>query len=116
MAKRFPKIALGGSVGRLYGKDAKINWVQQCFARVWPKRIHGLGFADRDVLEAVPFHSADASSWQAGATRFGNWASLPGVPVKWRGSNHNLRTELEMYLRLERDLRSRWGPTLAAIP
>jgi hypothetical protein len=39
IAKRFPKIALGGVVG----SKNKLSWAKQCFARVYPKRIHGFG-------------------------------------------------------------------------
>lgn len=104
LAKTYPKIALGGAVG-MRGRR-KIEWARQCFARVWPKPIHGLGFGSRDQVMALPFHSVDATSWEAGPTRFGNWKSMPGGSI--RGGQQPLRMEVEWYLRLEQEAQARW--------
>lgn len=102
IAKEFPKIALGGAVGMRH----KSKWAEQCFARVWPKKVHGFGFGgERDVM-GLPWHSVDATNWEIGPVKFGNWRSFGRMSV--RGSKQNLRTEVEWYLRLERQARQKW--------
>jgi hypothetical protein len=97
MAARYPKVALGGMVG--YVGPKKVQWIQQCFTRIWPKKIHGFGIAGRAAMLAVPWHSTDATNWELGPTRFGNWRRYGGLSV--RGSTQQLRHEVEHYLRLE---------------
>ena len=104
LAAEFPKISLGGAVGLT--KHKKMRWVAECFRRVWPKRIHGLGMASRDILMSFPFHSVDAASWAVSPLCFGQWKSLGDV--RGRGSTQNLRAEIEYYLKLEREVQSRW--------
>lgn len=106
MAKRYPKIALGG-VAMLRGKK-KLNWASQCFARVYPKKIHGFGFASRSALMGLPFHSTDATSWELAPAKYGAWRSFGGARLGIHGSNHPLRVEIDHYLKLQRDARSRW--------
>lgn len=110
-AETYPKIALGG-VARLPGR-AKYDWAKECFARVWPKKIHGFGFGtERDVL-GLPFHSTDSTNWEMGPCAFGRWKSYGGagrasVKLNVRGSNHDLRGEIEWYLKLEQRARTKW--------
>jgi hypothetical protein len=119
MAKTYPKIAVGGAVR--WPTKQKIGWLEQVFAHVWPKRIHGLGMMGRQIVERFPFDSVDASDWEFSPTAFGNLRSLPGASglrgfgygPKNRG--YNLRAEMEWYMALERDLAQRWGPTLAPL-
>lgn len=106
LAKQFPKIALGG-VAMLRGKR-KNEWAAQCFARVYPKRIHGFGFATRSAIMGLPFHSTDATSWEIGPAKFGRWASYDGANLGLRGGAPPIRTEVNHYLKLQRDARSRW--------
>ena len=115
IAKDYPKIALGGCVG--YTK--KIEWATQCFSRVWPKKIHGFGFGSSKALMALPWHSVDATNWEGMPCRFGRWSSYNGAHLQIRGSDHNLRSEIEYYLKMERQARSRWAnemAILAALP
>ena len=56
---------------------------------------------------ALPFHSVDASSWEIGACGFGNWKQFGHLTV--RGSNQDLRGEVEAYLKLEDRARIRWA-------
>lgn len=103
MAKDYPKIALGGCVGF----RGKLKFAQQCFARVWPKRIHGFGFgAEKDIM-ALPWHSVDATNWEIGPCKFGRWNAFGNMSV--RGSKQNLRAEVEWYLDLERRARQKWA-------
>ncbi len=103
MAAKYPKIALGGAVGF----SGKREWAEQCFARVWPKKIHGFGFgSERDILH-LPWHSVDATNWELGPCAFGNWRSFGGA-MSVRGAEQNLRSEVEWYLRLERKAQAQW--------
>jgi hypothetical protein len=105
MAATYPKIAIGG-VAYKRGKG-KIEWAQQVFARVWPKRIHGFAYGGESHVMALPFHSVDASSWEIGAVGFGNWKTFGAMTV--RGSNQDLRGEVDAYLELEARARIRWA-------
>jgi hypothetical protein len=111
MADTYPKIAIGGVA---YKRGAaKTKWAEQVFARVWPKRIHGFAFAsERDVM-ALPFHSVDASSWEIGACGFGNWKQFGHMTV--RGSNQDLRGEVDFYLELEERARIRWAKEMRTL-
>ena len=105
IAKNYPKIALGGAVG--LKPSVKMEWARACFARVWPKRIHGFGFGSEDAIMSFPWHSTDATNWELGPCGFGNWKSYGKMSV--RGSSQNLRSEIEWYLRLEARARRRWS-------
>lgn len=72
-ARDYPRIALGG-VARLRGRG-KLDFAKECFSRVWPKHVHGLGFSPTiSNLTTVPFHSIDATSWQMGPLIFSNFS------------------------------------------
>ena len=102
IARDYPKIALGGAVGY----KQKLSWAQQCFARVYPKRIHGFGFhAEKDIM-ALPWHSVDASNWELGPCKFGRWKRYGNLRI--RGSRQPLRAEVEEYLKMEARAQMRW--------
>jgi hypothetical protein len=105
IARDYPKIALGGAVGY----RQKDKWAEQCFARVWPKRIHGFGFGAEKSIMALPWHSVDATNWEIGPCKFGRWNSMGGQYINWRGSKQNLRAEVEWYLDLEQRARMKWA-------
>lgn len=110
-AARYPKIALGGMVGK--PSKQVIRFTAQVFSRIWPKRIHGFGLVREKLLLRYPFHSVDASSWETGPCSFGNWKSFGKMSV--RGSNQNLRAEIEWHLKLERKLKQIWSRQLNQI-
>lgn len=107
------KIAVGGCVGM--NPSRRIEVAAQVFARVWPKKIHGFGYGMREAIMALPFHSVDATTWQVGPCRFGRWEAYGGKRLSIRGSSQNLRAELEHYLRMEREARSRWKREMALL-
>ena len=109
MAKDQPKIALGGAVGTRK-KDA---WAAQCFARVWPKPVHGFGFGGEKSLLSLPWHSVDASNWEVGPCKYGRWKSFGVMSV--RGSRQNLKGEVEWHLRLEARARTKWRKQMELI-
>ena len=55
---------------------------------------------------SLPFHSVDATNWELAPCKFGNWSSFGQLSV--RGSEHNLRAEVEFFLKLEKEAQSRW--------
>lgn len=109
MAPRYDKIALGGMV-KTARKD---DFIGQCFARLWPKKIHAFGVATRQMLMRWPFHSVDASTWTYNCERFGNWHVFGNMHVP--RASYNLRSEVEWYLRLERELKGRWCKEMALL-
>lgn len=106
LAKDYPKIALGGVA--LKGQGAKLKWASQCFARVWPKKIHGFAYGAKESILTLPWHSVDATSWELRPLAFGYWQSF-GATLSVRGSKQNLRCEVEWYLKLERRAQQRWA-------
>jgi hypothetical protein len=68
LARDYPKVALGGAVG--LAAAYKLQWARQCFARIWPKQIHGFGFGSKTHLLALPWHSVDATNWETGPCRY----------------------------------------------
>lgn len=111
LARDYPKVALGGVA--LHKAGEKERFAGQCFARVWPKKLHGFGYGAERYLVKFPFHSVDATSWEVGACKFGNWRSFGKMSV--RGSAQNLRAEVEHYLRMEREARTRWAKEMAKL-
>jgi hypothetical protein len=112
LLRDFPgKIAIGGAAGVRSGA-LKIRQAEQIFARAWPARIHGFAFGSRPALLRLPFHSVDATTWQTGPCRFGTWRGYSNrgrhVRLEVRGSEQDLRVEVEWHLRLEREARFRW--------
>lgn len=104
MAKEYPKVALGGVA--LERGDFKLAWLAQCFARVWPKKIHGFGMAGENIVYNLPFHSVDATNWEIAPCAFGNWQKFGAMSV--RGSSQDLRSQVKHYLALEAKARVRW--------
>lgn len=113
MARDYPKIALGGVVGQKV--EPRDKWIGQCFARVWPKKIHGFGFSGEKTLMRFPFHSVDATNWELGPCKYGTWKAFGHQRVSVRGSKQNLRAEVEWYLDLERRARERWKKEMALL-
>lgn len=108
LAAQYPKIALGGVARLKIG--AKNAWAQQCFARVWPKRIHGFGFGSEESVMQMPFDSVDATNWEMGPCAFGSWRVYGKLSV--RGGKQDLASEVDWYLRLEERAKNKWGNQL----
>lgn len=109
--KDYPKIALGGMVRQ--PRNLKVKFIEQAFARIWPRKIHGFGLADEALLLRHPFHSADASSWEFAPTKFGRWKTFGKLPV--RGAGQDLRAEVEWYVKMERRLRAHWAREMSLL-
>lgn len=104
LAAAHDKIAIGGMT-RLIGSK-KLRFAEQCFARVWPKRIHGFGVGSESLIMALPWHSVDATNWEIGPCKFGRWNTYGQMSV--RGSKQDLRVEVDWYLRLEARAQRKW--------
>jgi hypothetical protein len=105
IARDYPKIALGGVVG--WPIKRKLKWLAYCFAKVWPKKIHGFGMSSEQMLMKFPFHSVDASNWEMAPCARGQWHKFGKMSV--RGSRQNLRVEVLWFLDLEQRVRNRWA-------
>lgn len=103
MSNRYPKIALGGTA-HLRGKK-KDEWQRQCFARVWPKKIHGFGVGGEKEILALPWHSVDATSWVLQPMGYGLWKEYRRLPVR---KVTDIRNQVKWYLKLERRAKQIW--------
>jgi hypothetical protein len=112
-AAASPKLALGG-MSDLRGAEQR-KFAEQCFARVWPARIHGLACASETMLMALPWHSVDATNWILGPAGFGTYKSMGKPERAPRGKAINLRAEVEWWLALERRVKARWSRELAQL-
>lgn len=112
-ARDYPKMCVGG-VAMLRG-PARRKFAEQVFARVWPKKIHGLAIGNRTDVLAVPWDSVDASSWETNPAKFGRWRAFGNASLRTHGSEQDLRAELRWYRDLERTARHRWAAQLAIV-
>ncbi len=115
IARDYPKIALGGAVGY---RD-RLAWAQKCFARVWPKAIHGFGFGHHSVVLALPWHSVDSSSWSA-PMRYGSWPAYGSKNLGITGGpfvrSVGCQVEFEKaYIQLEQKARAKWAKHLSQL-
>lgn len=106
LARDYPKIAIGGMVG--INTHTKNKFIEQCFARIYPKPVHGFGIAARATILNFPFDSVDASTWATRALRFGQMVAFNKARSGLRGSRHNLQAEVAYYLQLEKEANSKW--------
>lgn len=111
MAREFPKLALGGVA--LERGDFKLAWLEQCFARIWPKKVHGFGMSGEEIVYALPFHSVDATNWELAPCAFGNWVKFGTMSV--RGSEQDLRSQVRHYLEVEEKARVRWAKEMSLL-
>ena len=111
-AREYPKVAIGGLVG--LAEPIKVRYAKECFARVWPKPIHGLGVGGRKSIMAVPWHSVDSTNWSTSAQRHGNWVHYGRMSVrKWAGVT--LDAEVQYFIDLEKLARFRWRREMATL-
>lgn len=111
--EEFWKVGLSCRFGE--PSSASYKWIAECFRRAWPYRFHSFGWVAPDLLKSYPFHSADTASWVLSPSTRGQWRAFGGK-MSVRGSKKNLRAEMEVYFRLQRELKSRWARTLAELP
>jgi len=104
MAKDYPKIALGGVA--MQKGEIKHNWAEQCFARIWPKKVHGFAFGSKAGILTVPWHSVDSTNWITGPMMFGRWEKFGEMCV--RGGGSDIRSEVKCALDFEDQARVRW--------
>lgn len=121
-AARWPKVGLGGMVG--VNTKKLLPWIEQCFARTWPKKLHSFGRCEDDVLVRFPFHSADTATWVIGPM-FGRVPQRGGGAVRTKklGSKnisrenmtHGRHAYLEELWKREQRLAAHWAGTLAKL-
>jgi len=113
LAREYPKIGIGGMT-QLKGRKRQ-DFASQCFARVWPKKVHGFGVGFQELILALPWHSVDASSWQLGPAVYGNWKAYGGKNPGLRGGKQNMRVEVDCYLQIEKLAKHRWRKEMALL-
>lgn len=118
LARDYPKIALGGFVGVTVAEKRRLH--RECFARVWPCRIHGFAVTDEPSLLQLPYHSVDSTSWAVPAMRYRLFKHLRRSPAGWariplRTQEVTLHGELDWYLDLERRFQNRWRNEMAEL-
>ena len=108
-ARTYPKIALGG-VAKLHGGE-KQRLIRQCFARIWPKLVHGFGITTEADVMCAPWDSVHSSSWQAPA-QYGTAKAFRSTRDRVRRMRGNYRAmarpEIDWYLDFEQRARARW--------
>ena len=111
----FPHVGLSCRFGESV-KDS-IRWVEQCFARSWPHCFHSFGWISEQILDRVPFDTADASTWVLAPSAFGRWQSFGGAKLSISSTNPELRytTEIEHYLDIQLRLEERWKKELTPL-
>ncbi len=122
LAAKYDKIALGGMVARgIGGHGSKLGWtdrlkfLEQSFARVWPKWVHGFGITDPRLMLAVPFASVDSITWCYRVGRYGQIQGYGGLRVNPEVTASAIRVSLEQFLRLEDEVRGKMGGVLRKV-
>lgn len=121
-AANWPKVGLGGMVGVKPLKSV-LKWIEQCFARVWPKKLHSFGRTEDAVLMRFPFHSADTSTWSIAAGAYRVWphrrnGRMSSTHLSVDGKEmllHGTRAHMEVLYAREQQLITRWRSTLAEL-
>jgi|DEB0MinimDraft_6_1074348.scaffolds.fasta_scaffold37685_2 hypothetical protein len=120
MAKDYDKIALGGMAAKLAGnhgqrvsKSAKHRFISECFAAIWPKRVHLFGCTDESLLFAFPAESADSTSWHLQPSRYGLWKSLGRLQgVRGASVRSGIRGQIVYCMNVERQVQAKWDAAL----
>jgi hypothetical protein len=88
-------------------------WLDQCFARQFPKGFHSFGWMNEKVLMRYPFETADSSSWAVASERYKRWKAYGGrmfIPGK-----HSLAPEIKFYADLQLKIKHRWKKEIERI-
>ena len=123
MAKHFPRLALGGMVGRvnndahLLDPNAKQHHAQKFFHAVWPKWVHGFGISGDDLLSEFPFASCDSTTWSFRPSRYGDWKSFNmHMPLRiTKDTKDTLRSEVDWFMDRECFHNAQWRRELDRI-
>jgi hypothetical protein len=126
LAAAFDKIAIGGVAHQ--AASFKLSWAIKCFSVVWPKRIHGFSFCERNYVLKCPFDSVDSTAWVMQPiaysrfrvdgkkkVRFGLTEARTDGRTEKKAGELSLVGEVDYFLRLERQARARWETELRKI-
>ena len=118
LSRDYHKVGLGGVA--LQNTHTKQKWATNCFARVWPARIHGFGFGAESYMYRLPWDSLDSTNWAANPRRYGIWRSLGWAPNRSRSPRPppsvKIHCELRHWLKVERFATAKWEKTMKVIP
>lgn len=112
--KEFPwRLAIGG-LANVPGRK-KIFQAARLIRHAWPARLHGLGITAPEALWRLPYATVDSVSWSLNPSKYGKFVSFGHYSSGIRDSTTSIRTDLEYFLKAERELRSRWASTFTAL-
>ena len=89
------------------------RFLDDCFAAVWPKAIHGFAALRPSLLRDYPFDSVDSASWVSGPMKYGSWPGLGNLRV--RNIKVPLTPVVRYYERMERESEGRWAKELEKV-
>ena len=116
LASTNDKIAIGGMArGISRSSRSKAYFFDQCFGRIWPKKVHGFGLMNEKILMKVPFHSVDATNWQMAPLMYGQYKTRGHLPLLGKIKQANFASDIDWYLELERRVSFRWRRELAEL-
>lgn len=119
IGRQYPMIAISGSGAKFMHRNKRLDFFAECFAEVWPKKIHGFAMVTMDAMRALPFWSVDSSTWQQNPSRWGIWHTMQGTgkrgKVSIHGGQQNYRSEVDWYLNEEQQCRARWRKQIAEL-
>jgi len=111
MAKDYPMICIAGYTIS-HALPWRMGYTSECFHRVWPAKIHGLGMTSTAIQMKFPFWSVDASTW-TNPTRFGTYREYRyQVHTRNNASDRN-DGGLLYYINLQRRLQAQWKNELS---
>ena len=111
LVDNYPKVAIGG-IAKMHG-EKRYRFIDQVFARAWPKKLHGFGIGEEKGTLRLPWHSVDSSVWELMPCGFGKWRTYGDLTL--RGTSQDLRAELGWYLNLERRARWKWRKEMESL-
>ena len=86
------------------------QWLRQAMARVWPRKVHGLAMASKQMLGLLPWHSVDATSWVFAPMATGNWAGFTGAQVRLKARGvRDVRIEIAEHAKRDRWAAQQWA-------
>jgi hypothetical protein len=105
------KIGVGGAAN-MRGPQ-KLKQAIAIAKRIWPARMHALGFGSSKALLSVPWDSTDHTNWLRAPLQYGTWRGWSGGKEGWRRISNrerlvSVRSEVDYYLELERRARFMW--------
>jgi len=102
-----PKIAIS------YMGKKRLQWIKHVMSRIWPKPVHGFAMTGTTVMDALPFHSVDSTTWNFGPAAMGRFVGYNGKQERLGARRLNdFRIEVYDSLRRAEKYAYRWRHAL----